>query len=83
MRFAAEFSRFDAEVFHYCLRAPVDVVHHRRCVRGDDPANAGWSYQRAIECCEVHASPAFATHIDAADRSPDEIASDILGRVVK
>lgn len=68
-------ARFDAEVFHYCLRAPIDVVHQRLRLRGE---RASWCFERATECCELHGSPAFAKHMDATDRNPDEIAGDIL-----
>jgi hypothetical protein len=68
-------TRFDAEVSHYCLRAPIGVVHERLRLRGE---RAGWCYERAVECCELHASSAFETHIDAAGRSAEVIAEDIL-----
>jgi len=74
-------ARFDAVVLHYCLRAPVEVVHQRLRLRGDDPERASWSYRRAAECCELHASDIFATHVDTADRSAEEIADDIIARI--
>jgi predicted kinase len=70
--------RFDAHVFHYCLRAPIEVVHERLRLRGDDHERASWSYQRAVECCQLHGSDTFARHIDAADQRPQEIAERIL-----
>jgi hypothetical protein len=74
-------ARFDPDVFHYCLRAPIEVVHQRLRLRGDDPERASWAYRRAAECCELHVSDSFATHINAADRSAEEIAEDIVKRV--
>ena len=68
-------ARFDAGVFHYCLRAPIEVVHERLRLRGE---RASWCYERAVECCELHASVGFATHVDAAGHSPDKIVSSIL-----
>jgi hypothetical protein len=68
-------ARFDSEVVHYCLRAPIDVVHERLRLRGEC---GSWCYERAVECCELHASSAFETHVDAADRNSVEIADDIL-----
>jgi predicted kinase len=68
-------SRFEPDVFHFCLVAPVEVVHDRLRGRGDD----AWPYKRAAECCLAHASDEFATHV-AADRDPRVIAAEIVER---
>jgi chloramphenicol 3-O-phosphotransferase len=77
-------SRIDPLVHHFCLVAPVDEVHARLRNRGEDPGRAAWQYRRAAECCVVHGGAEFAMHIDAAARTPAEIAdqlSIILSRV--
>ena len=72
-------SRFEPRVLHFCLVAPVEVVHERLRRRGDGPA-AAWAYRRAAECCSVHAGDEFAEHV-AADCDPESIAEELL-RVV-
>jgi thymidylate kinase len=70
-------SRFEPRLFHFCLIAPVEVVHERLRGRGEDRERSAWQYRRASECCITHASEDFATHVDA-DRTPDDIAQEIL-----
>lgn len=72
--------RFEPRVLHYCLIAPVEVVHERLRLRGDDPVTDAWAYRRATECCAVHQGAAFAEHI-AADRDPESIANELLRAV--
>lgn len=70
--------RFEPRVFHYCLVAPVEVVHERLRGRGEDPGKAEWQYRRASECCRAHEQEEFATQIATGDRSPNEVADVIL-----
>jgi predicted kinase len=70
--------RFEPRLFHVALRAPLDVVEERLRRRGETPANAGWAYRRAAECCRAHGDDAFAIHVDAATDDPDAIAAAIL-----
>lgn len=67
-------NRFEPHVLHFCLITSLPVVHERLRQRGDA---AEWEYRRAAECCAAHQSDAFATHIDATDRAPEEIAGAI------
>lgn len=71
-------SRFEPRVLHFCLVAPVEVVHERLRLRGADPVRAAWEYRRAAECCIAHEREEFARHIATADRDADEIADEIL-----
>jgi hypothetical protein len=71
-------SRFEPELFHFCLVAPVEVVHARLRSRGADPTREAWQYRRASECCAVHVRPEFSKHVPAANRNPDEIAQELL-----
>jgi hypothetical protein len=72
--------RFEPRLLHFCLVAPVEVVHQRLRNRGEDQGAAAWQYRRASECCIAHASAAFATHVPAVDRDPDHIAEELLRR---
>lgn len=72
--------RFEPRLFHFCLVAPIEVVHERLRNRGEDFEASEWQYRRASECCVAHASEEFATRIDAAARSADEIAEEIVRR---
>lgn len=74
--------RFEPRLMHFCLVAPVEVVHERLRRRGDDPVGAAWGYRRASECSVAHRSPDFATHVATVDRDPDDIAEEILRAVV-
>ena len=72
-----EIRRFEPDVEHICLVAPVDVVHERLRRRGMD----AWAYKRASECCLAHQSDAFATQVNAAGRDPEEIVEEILAGI--
>jgi hypothetical protein len=71
-------ARFEPRLLHFCLVAPVDVVHARLRNRGADPEKESWQYRRASECCAVHGSEPFATQVDAIDRTPEELADSIF-----
>jgi predicted kinase len=71
-------TRFEPRVLHFCLVAPVEVVHERLRLRGADPVRAAWEYRRASECCMAHERKEFARHIATADRDPDEIAEELV-----
>lgn len=67
--------RFEPRVFHFCLVAPVDVVHERLRQRGDATE---WGYRRAAECCAVHQASEFGVQVSAAERTPEETAGEVL-----
>ena len=73
--------RFEPEVRHFCLVAPLEVVHERLGRRGMTPATAPWEFRRAAECCSEHQRAEFATHISTRNRKPEEIAEDILSLI--
>lgn len=75
-------SRFEPHVHHFCLVAPVAIVHERLRRRGVEPAKSEWEYRRASECCHVHDREEFATQISAVDRDPDTIAEELYRRSV-
>ena len=76
----AGIARFEPEHVHFCLVAPLDVVHKRLGTRRLADDDAAWQYRRAAECCAVHHDPAFAIQVNAADRGVDAIADDIVNR---
>jgi hypothetical protein len=71
-------ARFEPRVLHFCLVAPEDVVHARLGRRGASPERNAWEFRRASECCAVHGGEAFRTQVDASDRTPEEIAAQIV-----
>jgi hypothetical protein len=77
----AGLARFEPHVHHFCLIAPVEVVHERLRTRGSTPENDPWGYRRAAECCLVHGRDEFSTHVIASGRSPDQIADELLAMV--
>ena len=70
--------QFEPRVLHYCLVAPKEIVHSRLKLRGSNPVQHSWQFRRASECCDAHTSAAFAEHVDATNRTPDEIASALV-----
>lgn len=74
-------ARFEPRIFHYCLVAPVDVVHQRLTSRGEDAERSAWSYRRASECCVAHEREEFATRVNTVGRSPKDIAEELARAV--
>jgi hypothetical protein len=77
----AGIGRFEPRQFHFCLVAPIEVVHQRLQNRRVEATDAAWQYRRAAECCAVHNDERFATQINAADRGLADIAGEILEAV--
>src|SRR5688572_5396402 len=73
--------RFEPDVFHFCLVAPVDVVHERQRARRTNSRDAAWQHRRAAECCLAHQGEEFATHVVTVEREPADIAEEILRAV--
>lgn len=69
--------RYGARTRHFCLVAPLAVVEARLIARGATREDNAWEFRRAAECCLTHGTAAFAAHIDAATRTPGELAADI------
>ena len=74
-------ARFEPVVAHVCLVAPLAVVQERLRMRGADPRRHHWEYRRAAECCLAHGQRAFAKQVDASERTPDQLAEDVLALV--
>lgn len=68
--------RFDNDVQHVCLVAPLPVIEERLRRRGSEE----WGFRRAAECCVAHESADFATHVNA-ERDPHDIADDLRNLV--
>jgi hypothetical protein len=69
---------FEPRVFHFCLIAPLDVIHDRLQRRNVNPTDADWQLRRAAECCEVHQQQEFATQVLTTDRDAIDIANEIV-----
>jgi hypothetical protein len=74
-------ARGDGDALHFCLTAPLAIVHARLNEREGPRGPSAWQLRRSAECCEAHRSPDFAEHIPTEGRSPNEIASEILVRI--
>ncbi|WP_255604518.1 AAA family ATPase [Oscillochloris sp. ZM17-4] len=61
---------------HVCLLAPLDTIQARLRQRGDDGGSWGW--QRTITYLPRLAEPRFAQHVQTEDRSPQQVADDVL-----
>lgn len=77
--------RFESQVFHFCLVAPIEVVQARLREAGSDPnqRDGAWQSQRATECCAVHGQQIFAEQISAVGRTPGEIAQELFDSINK
>ena len=79
----SRFAHYDVPVYHFCLAAPLTVVHGRLLNRGLDPnsVEGRWVFSKAAYCCKVHFEPEFAEHIVTDERLPEDVASDIQERI--
>jgi hypothetical protein len=75
--------RFEPEVRHFCLVAPLPVVLERLARRGGDLSHPSmaWQVRRAEECCTAHRAAAYTEHIQAAERTPGQIAAELAARI--
>jgi predicted kinase len=74
----AQIRRSDVETFHFCLVAPLAVVQQRLRHRAGRRGPTAWQLRRAVECCSAHQRPEFAVHVPTENRSPPQIADEIL-----
>lgn len=74
----AGIARFEPRVLHYCLIAPLEVIHERQRNRRVDARDAAWQHRRAAECCAAHGGPEFAVHVPAHDRDAVTIAEELV-----
>lgn len=65
----------------FCLRASLPTVKQRLSMRGDKLEVQNWLARRIIECAEAHHDPHFGEPIDTDDRSPRQIADQIVRRL--
>ena len=80
-QFLASVSRHDRETFHFCLTASLATVRARLADREAGRGPSAWQLRRSAECCAAHQGPEFAEQIATEDRSPDEIADEIMRRL--
>ena len=75
--------RFDPQVRHFCLVAPLAEVQARLAQRGVDASTAegAWAFRRASECCAVHTRPEFGEQVPAGGRSAETVAAEIVSRL--
>jgi hypothetical protein len=70
-----------ADTFHFCLIAPLAVVHRRLQQRAGRGAPTAWALRRAAECCTEHRRPEYAVHVETENRQPRDIADEILAQL--
>jgi predicted kinase len=80
-QFLASVRQRDRETFHFCLTAPLTTVHERLAAREARRGPTEWQLRRSAECCAAHQRPEFAEQIAAGDRSPDDVADEIMRRI--
>lgn len=73
--------RFEPDVHHVCLVAPIEVVYERLRRRRLRPVDEAWQLRRAAECCSVHHQDRFAVQVDAEEGRVEEIAREIVAVV--
>ena len=70
------------KTLHFCLTAPLATIHARLSQRAPRHGPTEWQLRRSQECCDVHSRPEFAEHIATENRSPREVADEILRRIL-
>jgi predicted kinase len=76
--FLTQVRRVDVETFHFCLTAPLTVVQQRLRHRAGRRGPTAWQLRRAVECCSEHQRPEYSVHVPTENRSPQDIAGEIL-----
>lgn len=61
--------KIEPEFHHFCLTAPVAVIHERLKQRGGGPG--AWNWERAELCYEAFQSPFFEKRIPTDTATPD------------
>jgi hypothetical protein len=74
-------ARFDDDVRHFCLVAPLEVVLARQLHRDAHARDLDWQIEHATQCCLAHERAEFAVHVNAARRTPDEIAEELISAI--
>lgn len=70
----------DPEVRHFCLTAPLEVIHERLRKRGDQE-EGGWAFQQTEASLEAFKSDVFEEKISAVEKTPEQIEQYILSQV--
>ncbi len=70
--------QIEPDFYHFCLLARKGTLYRRLEQRGDIPEEGSWLKDRVERCVEALPSPAFATHIDTNEKTPEEIVTAIL-----
>ncbi len=73
------FSAFDPNLYHFCLTAPLPIIHSRLKERGDNPQS--WCWRKAIEYVPLFDDTRYATQIDTEHNSPSDVVSEILSHL--
>lgn len=67
----------DADLRHFCLVAPLEVVHKRLSERGEQKPGS-WPYKQAELAVPSFELPLFAKHLPADTKTPKELVEIIL-----
>ena len=73
------FRAFDPQLYHFCLTASLQTVHHRLRNRG--VKEGVWCWNKAIEYAPLFHTPRYATHIDTENRAPTEVTFEIMSHL--
>jgi deoxyadenosine/deoxycytidine kinase len=68
--------KIEPNFYHFCLTAPVSVLHARLEQRGEE--REGWAWMRAEWCHTAYQSPLFEQKIPTETATPEEITQKIL-----
>jgi hypothetical protein len=79
----AGIEQFESRVLHFCLVAPLEVVHERLRLRGfaGGDCDRNWQLRRAAECCAVHADPIFGERLSTLGLTAGQVADRLLARI--
>jgi hypothetical protein len=71
----------DTDVRHFCLTASVQVIRKRLLERGEN--EDAWVFDQIENCVSSFQSPLFEEHVDTTNKTPEQITSHILAKVMK
>jgi chloramphenicol 3-O-phosphotransferase len=73
--------KIDKVFYHFCLTAPIEVIHQRLNDRGETPGS--WPYEQTQKCIASFEADMFEEKIDTSTLTPDEIVQYIIQTIRK
>lgn len=76
----AGLSTVDAEIYHFCLTAPTQVIRHRLLTRGEQQ-EGDWVFDQISKCVSSFELELFEERIDTLKQNPQQVAQHIVAKI--